>query len=201
MAEENETLEQETGNEQELDQDFADFVENYSKHDFTKEQEQETANTVKEEVKTEGEQAQGSQAPEQKTTFASNSTFDNFKLQMFVGIFFGLLDGLHFFVYSFISKHKLEKEDLAFDEDDREAVTPYFKTDKIMALINKLPNELIGIIHIEWIYHNKYKEAIEDKKEEEAERLLEEEEEAEREKKRKARKRTKKKKPAKKKAE
>jgi hypothetical protein len=86
------------------------------------------------------------------------SQAENFKLQIFTSLMFNLLDGLHVFIYGFISKYKLSKEDIELDEDDREGLQIYFRTQRVMNLINRLPVEIIGFIHMEYLYFEKFRE-------------------------------------------
>lgn len=127
---------------------------------------------------------------------------DNFKLQMFLSLAFALLDGLHVFLYGFISKYKITKEDIALEESDREGLEIYFRTQRVMDMINRLPVELIGFIHIEYMYFQKFQDFNNKMKEleEPTEDIEEEEEEEEEEKPIRAPKKKVKKKAVKKKA-
>jgi len=58
------------------------------------------------------------------------STADEFKLQFFLGLIFSLLDGVHVILYRMFTKYKLEKEDIALDDDDKAGLEMYFKTKK-----------------------------------------------------------------------
>lgn len=137
------------------------------------------------------------------------SDADSFKLKIFLSLMFALLDGFHVFIYGFISKYKITKEDIALEEGDREGLEIYFRTQRVMDMINRLPVELIGFVHIEYLYFQKFqdftakmKEREEPEEEEEEvedvehEEVEEEEEEVEE----KEEKTPPKKKPAKKKA-
>lgn len=103
---------------------------------------------------------------------------ENFKLQIFMSLMFALLDGLHVFIYNFMSKYKLTTDDIGLDENDREGLQMYFKTQRVMDLINRLPVEVMGFIHIEWLYFQKFRDF---KKAKELEEPEEEEEETEEE--------------------
>ena len=43
------------------------------------------------------------------------------------------------------TKYKLEKEDIALDETDRAGIEMYFKTKRVMTIINKLTVRIIGM--------------------------------------------------------
>lgn len=146
---------QDSGNtSDELEDDFEKFVNGNSEHTIDKENKSETT-TI---------------------DFLPNADefnmVEDFKVQIFAGIFFSLLDELHFFIYKFMSKHDLKKEDLSLDEDDQEGLQMYFKTKRVLDLINKLPVELIGFIHVEWIYYQKFRDATNNKKDSEQEKKL-----------------------------
>jgi hypothetical protein len=127
--------------------------------------------------------------PEENTSTDSNdpteidlSMAENFKLQLFMGFMFELIDGIHVFLYGFMTRHKLTKEDIALDEDDKEGLQMYFRTERVMNLINRIPAELMGFIHMEYLYFNKFREFKKHKDIEEPEEEEEEEiEEAEHE--------------------
>lgn len=86
------------------------------------------------------------------------SEADNFKVQLFMSLMFALLDGLHVFIYGFISKYKITREDIALEESDREGLAMYFKTKKVVDMINRLPVEVIGFVHMEYMYFNKFQD-------------------------------------------
>jgi pyruvate/2-oxoglutarate dehydrogenase complex dihydrolipoamide acyltransferase (E2) component len=109
------------------------------------------------------------------------SQAENFKLQIFISLMFTLLDGLHVFIYGFMSKYKITREDIGLDETDKQGLEIYFKTQRVMDLINRLPVEVIGFLHIEYMYFNKFQEFNKRMKEEHPEEPEEEEEEIEEE--------------------
>ena len=109
------------------------------------------------------------------------SQAENFKLQIFISLMFTLLDGLHVFIYGFMSKYKITREDIGLDETDKQGLEIYFKTQRVMDLINRLPVEVIGFLHIEYMYFNKFQEFNKRMKEIEAEEPEEEEESEEEE--------------------
>lgn len=138
-----------------LQNDFEEFKKSTSEHKAEPVTEENTENT------------------EHKTTTVtnkSNEVFDNMKLKMFMGLFFALIDGVHLIVYRFISKYELTKEDLALDETDHEGLQMYFQTPRIMNFINSIPVEIMGFIHLEWLYLQKYQDVVKVKEEEEAQR-------------------------------
>ena len=141
----------------ELEADFEKFNQSSTSH----------------EIEENEQQSESSDSPE-----IDLSDAENFKLQIFLSLMFALLDGLHVFIYKFISKYKLSREDIALDESDKAGLEIYFRTQKVMDLINRLPVEVIGFIHIEYMYFNKFQEF---KKIKEAEEPEEEEEETEEE--------------------
>lgn len=106
------------------------------------------------------------------------SQAENFKLQIFISLMFTLLDGLHVFVYGFISKYKITRDDIGLDENDKQGLEMYFKTQRVMDMINRLPVEIIGFLHIEYMYFNKFQEFNKKMK---ASELEEEEQETEEE--------------------
>ena len=170
---ETETTEQaktETTEEKTTEETKDDFEEDFKEFDKHK-----TAHKVEQEK----------EKQEDKDLFSEDieiSTGDEFKLQFFLGLIFSLLDGVHLILYRMFSKYKLEKEDIALDENDRAGLEMYFKTKRVMALINKLPGEIIGLVHIEYIYMQKFNTFTKAQKElgtEEKEQEEEEEEEAE----------------------
>lgn len=109
------------------------------------------------------------------------SMAENFKLQLFMGFMFELIDGIHVFLYGFMTRHKLTKEDISLDEDDKEGLQMYFRTERVMNLINRIPAELMGFIHMEYLYFNKFREFKKHKDVEEPEEEEVETEEAEHE--------------------
>lgn len=147
----------ETDSEKELKDAFADFKQTTSQHSFEPEPKTETNNT-------EGN------APSAEPTYTNNennlSFAEDFKVTMFIGFFFMFLDGIHGFIYSFISKYHFDKKELAFNAEDKEAVEVYFKTPRVAKLLDKLPTELIGFAHIEYIYFCKFQDMIDAKREE-----------------------------------
>ncbi len=157
---ERETEEENTGSDDdELENDFANFRKTKSTHEIPKEEKPEASNDF---------------IPDNVTDA------DDFKIKMFTGIFFMIVDELHVFLYNFFSKHKLTRDDIGLDEDDRDGLNIYFKTKKVMDFINRLSPEVMGLIHMEWLYYNKFKEftdrkKLEEKKEEEQEEEEEEE--------------------------
>lgn len=157
-------------NEEKLEDEFAEFLNTSSEHSFEN---------------NETEKTQASEAaPENNLSFA-----DEFKVTMFIGFIFMFLDGIHAFAYQFVSKYKFDKKELAMDKEDKEALEMYFKTPRVAAILNKIPTEIIGLAHMEYIYFTKFQEMIENKKEEgtlelkkkKLDRLEEEEEEEEEE--------------------
>lgn len=141
-----ENKQEDTGEkEPDIDKDFQDFVNSTSQHEFPD--------------KEESKQEQAKQDED-----ISSSMVDNFKLQMFTGLLFLLLDGVHGFIFRFVSKYDVKAKDIAFDEDDKEAVQVYFNTPRVMSFINKMPAELIGFMHVEYIYYQKFAELKEENK-------------------------------------
>jgi hypothetical protein len=134
-------------NEEKLEDEFAEFLNTSSEHSFEN---------------NETEKTQASEAaPENNLSFA-----DEFKVTMFIGFIFMFLDGIHAFAYQFVSKYKFDKKELAMDKEDKEALEMYFKTPRVAAILNKIPTEIIGVAHMEYIYFTKFQEMIEMKKEE-----------------------------------
>lgn len=131
------------GEEPSIDADFESFVNSTSEHEFTEEEKATSTET---------------------NADSSSKMVDDFKLRMFMGFFFLLLDGVHGFIFRFVSKYDVKAKDIAFDDDDKEAIGVYFNTPRIMAFINQMPSELIGFMHIEYIYYSKFQELIEDNK-------------------------------------
>ena len=43
----------------------------------------------------------------------------------------------------------------------------YFKTKRVLEIINKIPPEFIGIVHMEYMYYRKYRQLAKQKEEEE----------------------------------
>lgn len=121
-----------------LDKDFEQFQSSKSEHEIEKQPEAQT--NQDEFIPTE------------------INMVESFKLQMFLGLFFLMLDGMHVFMYRFISKLDIKKDDIALDESDQESLAVYFQTPRVLALINKLPSELIGLVHIEYLYWQKFEE-------------------------------------------
>ena len=128
-------------NSDDLDDDFEEFKRSKSEH-------VPESKSVTEEVKPNPDEA--------PITIASLDEIEEFKLQMFLGLFFALIDGVHGFIYKFISKTEFNKEELELDELDREGLSVYFKTKRVLNLINRLPPELIGFVHMEWLYWQKF---------------------------------------------
>jgi hypothetical protein len=93
---------------------------------------------------------------------------EDFQVQMFLGFCFTMLDGFHVFVYKYISKYELKDEDMSLSEKEQESLMSYFKTKRIIEFIKKLPTELIGIFHMEWMYYRRYKQITKEKEAEEA---------------------------------
>lgn len=145
----------ETDNDKDLKDAFAEFKETSSQHSF----EPETKENTNSAENTQQEQPQYTQQ-ENNLSFA-----EDFKVTMFIGFFFMFLDGIHGFAYSFISKYKFDKKELAFDSEDKEAVEVYFKTPRVAKILDKLPTELIGFAHIEYIYFCKFQDMIDAKRE------------------------------------
>lgn len=133
-----------------LEADFAKFAESHSDMDIP--------------------QIEESSSTEDPTEI-DLSDADSFKLQIFLSLCFALLDGLHAFIYGFISKYKLMREDIALDESDKAGLEIYFRTQKVMNIINRLPVEVIGFLHIEYMYFNKFQEFNKRMKEQDADEL------------------------------
>jgi len=87
---------------------------------------------------------------------------DQFKIKMFLGLAFILVDGLHEFLYSMVTKYKIKKGSMSLDEEDQQTLEVYFQSKKMVELINKIPTQVIGIVHMEYIYYQKFKELRED---------------------------------------
>jgi hypothetical protein len=143
-----------TDSDKELKDAFAEFKDTTSKHSFEPEK-KETTNTEENKQQQETTYTNG----ENNLSFA-----EDFKVTMFIGFFFMFLDGIHGFAYSFISKYKFDKKELAFDAEDKEAVEMYFKTPRVAKILDKLPTELIGFAHIEYIYFCKFQDMIDTKR-------------------------------------
>jgi hypothetical protein len=169
--------------EMDFDEDFDKFISSTSSHDIPEE-----------------EDTPGEFIPDKDNRDAG----EEFKLRIFIGLFFMLIDGFHAFAFSMFSKHKITSEEIGLDADDQEGLEIYFKgSQKIMNFINKLSPEIMGLIHMEWLYFNKFKEIVKRKELEEANTEEEEEDEMEEieKPKPKPRKKRRKKKPVKKSAE
>lgn len=91
---------------------------------------------------------------------------EEFVIQVFSGLFFSLCDEMMTFLLNFFSKHKLISEDIALSETQQGALQIYFKTERVIRFIQKLKPELIGIIHMGWMYfqnmkkHNKKQDEL-----------------------------------------
>jgi len=145
-------------NTEDIDAAFKEFINTKSDHTF--EETHEETNTSS---------GGGEPIPEREQ---QTETFDlaaDFKLKLFLNLFFLLLDGVHAFVYNMFSKYKIKREDIALEDGDKEGLEVYFRTPRIMGLINKLPPEIIGLVHIEYLYFEKFKDFK--KEQEEKERL------------------------------
>lgn len=141
-----ETIQEDAGEkEPDINKDFDDFVNSTSQHEFPDKEENKEEQAKQEED-------------------ISSAMVDNFKLQMFTGLLFLLLDGVHSFLFRFVSKYDVKSKDIAFDEADKEAVQIYFNTPRVMNFINKMPAELIGFMHVEYIYYQKFAELKEEGK-------------------------------------
>ena len=131
------------------------------------------------------EQTTSAHKPEETTANSNDPTeidlsiAEDFKLQLFMGFMFELIDGIHVFIYGFISKYKIDREDIGLDENDREGLQMYFRTERVMNLINRVPAELMGIIHMEYLYFQKFRDFNKKMKEQEPDEEEEETEEAE----------------------
>ncbi len=123
---------------------------------------------------------------------------EDFKLQMLLGLMFALLDGLHSFLYKFISKVEIPKDQLSLDDSDREALQIYFRTQRVMNLINKLPSEVIGFVHMEYLYYQKFKQIKEEQEQKHQKKIVSPTEEKAPVKKTSSKKKSSRKKPAKK---
>jgi len=126
--------EEEKSEEDELEDDFNDFKKTTSDHKFTQQ--------VKD---------------AEKSVTDKMSANDEFLISMFSGMFFSLCDGLHGFIFNFFSKHKLNSEDIELTEGQRKGLEIYFKTERVIKFLNKLSPELIGIVHMEWLYFQNMK--------------------------------------------
>lgn len=98
------------------------------------------------------------------------SEVEQFEVQMFLGFCFTLIDGLHVWVYKYISKHEITDEELSLNDKEQEALMKYFQTKRVLAIIRKLPSELIGFVHMEWMYYRKYRNIAKAKEKEEEEK-------------------------------
>lgn len=140
-----------------IEEQFDNFLNTSTEHSFEN-------NQAETETETETTEQPNNEAPpiENNLSFA-----DEFKVTMFIGFIFMFLDGIHAFAYQFISKYKFDKKELAMDKEDKEALEMYFKTPRVAAILNKIPTEIIGLVHMEYIYWQKFQEIMERKKEEE----------------------------------
>ena len=142
MSEETEEIENET---EEVEKIIFETEEENLEDDFEKFEKSTSENNPEEE--------------EEEDIFEKNiSDNDSLKLKIFLSLFFSLLDGFHTFVYGMISKYKLTKEDIGLDDDDREELEVHFRTQRVMTVINKIPTELMGLIHMEYMYFTKFQE-------------------------------------------
>jgi hypothetical protein len=82
---------------------------------------------------------------------------DEFLISVFSGMFFALCDGLHGFIFNFFSKHKLDTEAVELSETQRKGLEIYLKTERVVKFLQKLSPELIGIVHMEWMYFQNMK--------------------------------------------
>lgn len=88
--------------------------------------------------------------------------FENhFKVQMFIGIFFFLMDSLHAFVYQMFSKYKIDHKELSLDIDEREGLDMYFHDPRVTNFINKLNPMVLGVLHMEYLYFQKFRQLTE----------------------------------------
>lgn len=150
ISEEKKEEEEEVKSEEdELEEAFAQFKKETSEHKFTE--------AVKEE--------------ERKVISKMNEN-DEFLISMFSGMFFSLCDGLHGFVLNFFSKHKLDSEAIELTEPQKKGLEVYFKTERVIKFLNKLSPELLGFVHMEWLYFQNmkaYNKKMDEKIEAEAE--------------------------------
>lgn len=82
---------------------------------------------------------------------------DEFLISVFSGMFFALCDGLHGFIFNFFSKHKLDTEAIELSETQKQGLEIYLKTERVVKFLQKLSPELIGIVHMEWMYFQNMK--------------------------------------------
>lgn len=128
----------------ELENDFDEFKKSKSEHNIEPESPtEETKEEKKEDF-----------IPESDNL----SIVEDFKLQIFLGLFFSLLDGIHIFLYRFVSKVEINKDDFTLADDDKANLEIYFKTNRVLQIINKLPSELIGLVHMEYMYYQKFQD-------------------------------------------
>lgn len=140
----------ELSEEEQLEKDFAKFKTSMSIHDVEEEEEEDSdpANFIPDEHKIDAA--------------------DDFRVSMFLGFAFSLIDGIHVFAYQKISGYDISEEELSLDSEQQDTIISYFKTKRVVAIMNSIPNEFWGFLHLEWMYFKKYKAAVKVKKLEEA---------------------------------
>jgi hypothetical protein len=133
----------------ELERDLANFRESETTHDVEQEPEEQ-------------------EEPEDFMPDESDlNAVEEFKVQMFLGFCFTLLDGFHVWVYKYISKYEITDDQMSLTETEQNALMNYFKTKRVLEIINKIPPEFIGIIHMEYMYYRRYRQIVKQKEEEE----------------------------------
>jgi hypothetical protein len=138
----------ELSEEEQLEKDFAKFKTSMSIHEVEEEEEEEDPQNF---------------IPDEHKIDAA----DDFRVSMFLGFAFSLIDGIHVFAYQKISGTDLTEEELSLDPEQQDVIISYFKTKRVVAIMNSIPNEFWGLLHMEWMYFKRYKAAMKLRKEQE----------------------------------
>lgn len=81
---------------------------------------------------------------------------DKFKIRLFLGFALYLIAGINVIILNFINGSKVPAKELNFDDDEKDDLMPYLENEKVMEWINKIPVEVLAIVHIEYMMIMKF---------------------------------------------
>lgn len=83
-----------------------------------------------------------------------------FKIQMFMNFASFLLVGFNTVVLNVIFKKDISTEEMAMNQRDKDAISPYLNSPEVIQMLSKIPSWVWGIVHVEWIFISKYRHAV-----------------------------------------
>ena len=92
--------------------------------------------------------------------FIQPDAVTEFKIKMFLGFALFLLTGFNTFIFNKFLRKDISISEMELNEREKDAVSKYLNSPEIIRWLQKIPSYIWAILHIEFMYYQKYQFAV-----------------------------------------